>query len=102
MTLLRRAQSVLIAALATCLAAGCAHVPSGPVEVVRTVEVKVPVAVACPALADIGADPAYVDSPEALRAAPDIYEATRLLIAGRAQRMQRLAEYAAAKLSCTF
>lgn len=102
MTLLRSPLRVLIAAVAACVAAGCAHVSSEPREVVRTVEVKVPVPVACPALAAIGPDPAYADNPEALRAAPDIYESTRLLIAGRAQRMQRLAEYAAASLSCSF
>ncbi|WP_426019074.1 hypothetical protein [Brevundimonas sp. DWR2-3-1b1] len=58
-----------------------------PEPVVQIVEVKVPVAVACSP--DIGPEPAYVDTPEAIAMAPDIFARTVLLIAGRVQRIAR-------------
>lgn len=65
---------------------------------VRTVRVEVPVAVPC--AADPGPDPAFVDTAEALRAAGDIFDKVRLLLAGRDQRDARLAELGAAVAGC--
>ena len=58
-----------------------------PEPVVQIVEVKVPVAIACDP--DIGPEPAYVDTPEAIAAAPDIFARTVLILAGRVQRIAR-------------
>lgn len=55
--------------------------------VVQIVEVKVPVAIPCDP--DIGPEPAYVDTPEAIAMAPDIFARTVLLLAGRVQRIAR-------------
>lgn len=60
---------------------------TAPEPVVQIVEVKVPVAVACSP--DIGPEPAYVDTAEAIAAAPDIFARTVLLVAGRVQRIAR-------------
>ena len=74
--------------LSALLMAGCAPTPRpAPEPVVQIVEVKVPVAVACSP--DIGPDPAYVDTPEAIAMAPDIFARAVLLLAGRAQRIAR-------------
>lgn len=67
--------------------ASCAGVPKPPPEpVVQIVEVKVPVPVRC--VPDLGPEPAYADTNEALAAA-DIFEAVKLLLAGREQRIAR-------------
>ena len=63
-----------------------------------TKEVRVPVPVAC--AASPGPDPAFSDTPEALRAAADLFEQVKLLLAGRAQRDARLAELKAAVAGC--
>jgi hypothetical protein len=63
-----------------------------------TREVKVPVAVKCSA--DPGPAPPYVDTAEALKAAPDLFERVKLLLAGRLQRMAREAELVAANAGC--
>lgn len=63
-----------------------------------TKEVKVPVPVAC--AVSPGPDPAFSDTPEALRAAADIFEQAKLLLAGRAQRDGRIAELKAAVAGC--
>lgn len=73
-----------------------------PEPVIKTVEVKVATPVPCPALAKLGAEPSYPDSDAAIGAAPDIFEASRLLSAGRLMRIKRLAEYGAAKVACVF
>lgn len=52
-----------------------------------TTEVQVPVSVPCDP--DIGPEPAYVVTPEAVAAAPDIYALTVLLLAERLQRVSR-------------
>lgn len=65
---------------------GCSKPPL-PEPVVVYQEVRVPVAVACDP--DIGPEPAYVDTPEAIAAAPDIFARTVLLVAGRVQRIAR-------------
>lgn len=74
--------------LSALLVAGCSSTPKpAPEPVVRIVEVKVPVAVACSP--DIGPEPAYVDTPGAIATAPDIFARTVLLLAGRVQRIAR-------------
>ena len=74
--------------LSALLLASCGTTATtAPESVVRIVEVKVPVAIACDP--DIGPEPAYVDTPEAVAAAPDIFARTVLLVAGRIQRIAR-------------
>lgn len=93
-------RGAVAALLATTLAA-CAHVPtSDPEPVIITKEVKVPVPVPCAALGKLASEPAYVDSGEALQAATDIFQQAKLLLAGRIQRIQRLAEYVEARKAC--
>lgn len=68
--------------------AACAARPADPI--LKTVEVKLPVPVACP---DRRApQPNYPDTAEALAAAPDLFERVKLLLAGRELRDQRLKE----------
>ena len=70
------------------LLASCSTTPKpAPEPVVQIVEVKVPVAIACSP--EIGPEPAYVDTPEAIAMAPDIFARTVLLVAGRVQRIAR-------------
>ncbi|PZQ62619.1 MAG: hypothetical protein DI570_09960 [Phenylobacterium zucineum] len=84
------------ALLFACLAlAGC-QTPGEPRIVSK--EVKVPVPVAC--ASDPPPEPAYSDTPEALRAAADVFEQVKLLLAGRAQRDARLAELKASIAGC--
>lgn len=74
--------------LSALLLASCNSTPRpAPEPVVQIVEVKVPVAIACDP--DIGPEPAYVDTPEAIAIAPDIFARTVLLLAGRVQRIAR-------------
>ncbi|MFS0710392.1 hypothetical protein [Brevundimonas phoenicis] len=76
---------LIVAAL---LLASCGSTPKvTPEPVVQIVEVKVPVAIPCDP--DIGPEPAYVDTPEAIALAPDIFARTVLLVAGRLQRIAR-------------
>jgi hypothetical protein len=82
----------IVAALAL---AACAS-PGEPKVTVR--EVQVPVAVKC--ASDPGPQPAYADSDSALKAAPDLYERVKLLVAGRLQRIAREAELIAANSGC--
>jgi len=85
--------------LIACLLAlsACAPRPA-PEPIVKTVEVQVPVAVPC--RPDIGPEPVYADSPEALAAAPDVFEAMKLRIVGRGQRIARGAVLIAAIEGC--
>lgn len=88
---------VAIAALAL---AGCAHTPEPEI---RTVEVKVPVddpACAREAVARLGAAPAYPDTPEAIRAAHNLFERVKLLLAGRELRIAREAALKDALEAC--
>lgn len=88
---------VAIAALAL---AGCAHTPEPEI---RTVEVKVPVddpACAREAVARLGAAPAYPDTPEAIRAAPNLFERVKILLAGRELRIAREAALKDALEAC--
>ncbi|MBL8773343.1 MAG: hypothetical protein JNK30_18310 [Phenylobacterium sp.] len=86
--------------LVACLAlipvlASCASAPAPRIEY-REVKVAVPVKCA----ADPGPSPAYSDTPEALRAAGDMLEKVKLLLAGRKQRDARILELEAASSAC--
>ncbi|WP_297803373.1 hypothetical protein [uncultured Brevundimonas sp.] len=72
-----------------------------PTVITKTeyVEVKVPVPVPC--TVNIGPAPEYADTAEAVQAAPDIFEAVKLLLAGREQRIAREAVTTAALSGCT-
>ena len=89
------------AALALTGCAGRQHLDT-PEPVIKTLEVKVAVPVACPALAKLGPEPTYDDTDAALKSAGDIFESTRLLLKGRIQRTERLAAFGAARIACTF
>jgi hypothetical protein len=91
---------ILCAAL--CLAAAaCASNQVRPSEpIIKTVVVKVPVPEPCPALEKLGPEPAYPDTDEALRKAPNIFEQVKLLLAGRAMRAVRAAAVAEALAIC--
>jgi hypothetical protein len=81
--------------LGALLLAGCAT--AEPRIVIK--EVKVPVPVVCATKA--GPDPAFSDTPEALRAAADLFEQVKLLLAGRNQRDARIAELKADNAGCS-
>lgn len=94
-----------IAILAACLAlAACGTTRiERPEPIIRTVEVKVPVddpACAREAVARLGADPAYPDTPEAIRAALNLFERVKLLLAGRELRIAREAALKDALEAC--
>lgn len=94
-----------IAILAACLAlAACGTTRiERPEPIIRTVEVKVPVddpACAREAVARLGEAPAYPDTPEALRAAPNLFERVKLLLAGRELRIAREAALKDALEAC--
>ena len=81
------------------LLAACQTAPkTRPEPVVRTVEVQVPIAVACP----VEEPPvvAYPDSRAAIRSAPNIAERARLYAAGRPLREAAEAELRAALRAC--
>lgn len=80
---MRRLALIPILALAAC--------GGTPKPDVRTVEVKVPVAVKC-VPEGLKAAPAYPDTDMALKAAPGAADRYQLLAAGRLLRSQRLAE----------
>jgi len=90
----------MIARVFACLGllalAACATTPPAPQIVTKTVQVAVPVA-CTPA---IGAAPAYPDTDAALKAAPDVYQRVKLLVAGRLERITREAELTAALGAC--
>lgn len=56
--------------------------------------------IANPCRVSVGPAPAYADAPEALRQAPDVFEAMKLRAAGRAQRQAREAVLQAALDGC--
>jgi hypothetical protein len=90
------ARILIWAAMASALAA-CGTTPR-PEPRVEIREVRIPVAVPC--AKDPGPTPAFSDTTEALRAAGDIFEKVKLLLAGRDQRDARLAEVTAAIEGC--
>lgn len=87
-----------LALAAVVLALGGCATTQAPEPRLAVQKVEVPIAVAC--AADPGPEPAYADSPEALRQAGDIFERVKLLLAGRAQRDARLAELKGAVAGC--
>lgn len=91
----------LITLLGVVALAACAPTPRPEPQIV-TKEVKVQVPVPCAALADLGPEPIYADTEEALAGAPNIAELAKLYAKGRIQRIKRLAEYGAVKASCVF
>lgn len=93
MTAFRLILFTLAFALAAC---GGERPPIEPI--VRTVRVEVPVAVPC--AAKVGARPDYPDGDDAVRAAPDLLERVKLLLAGREMRRAREAELEAALGGC--
>lgn len=103
MTARRTVVAAFCAILAATGLAGCATTPHEPPEpVVRTVEVKVAQPVPCPALAELGPEPDYPDTDEAIRNAAGVGDLAKLYAQGRLMRAQRLSEYAAAKVGCIF
>ena len=76
--------------------AACATTPPAPQIVTKTVQVAVPVACK-PAL---NPPPAYPDTDAALKAAPDVYQRVKLLVAGRLLRIAREAELTAGLSAC--
>jgi hypothetical protein len=80
-------------ALAVCLTSACTAcaTKAPPEPVIRTVEVKVPVPVACVPKA-LGDPTIYVDTDAALKSAAGPEDRFQLLAAGRIQRNQRLAQ----------
>lgn len=94
---------ILVAALALALW-GCSsgRPQTVPEPIVERVEVKVPTPVPCPALSRLGPEPAYPDTDEAIAKATSLGELAALYAMGRLKRVQRLAEYAAAKGACVF
>lgn len=84
-------------ALLALLALAACNTTQPRVEI-RTVEVKVPVPVAC--VIDV-ADPIYSDSNEALTTAPDLFERVKLLLAGREERDAHDAVERAARSGCS-
>lgn len=100
---LRLIQNAALLAGATTLAAGCATAPVEPSEPqIRNVIVNVPTPVPCPALAQLGDDPAYPDTDAAIRAAESMAELALLYATGRKMRIQRLKEYSATAAACDF
>jgi hypothetical protein len=74
---------------------GCATAPR---EIVRTVEVQVPVTVPCAQA--LPPEPSWFDTADKLRAAPNHDERVRLLLLGRMQRIQRITDLAASLAGC--
>jgi hypothetical protein len=88
-------QAAILAAVAL---AGCST-PRPPEPIIRTVEVRVPVMVRCePHLTPA---PAYPDDAASLRAAPDVFRAAQLVMAGRVLRDARITELQAALEACS-
>ena len=75
---------------------GCATPGAEPV--IRTVEVNKPVPVKCKP--NIGPEPTYPDSDEALAHAADVFAGVQLLSAGRLLRIAREVELMAALRAC--
>jgi hypothetical protein len=87
--------TILILAASVALAACETPGRTPPLEII---EVPIPMTVKC--AEKLGPAPAYPDTPEALRAAPNIFERTKLLLRGRALRDARAAELTAAIAGC--
>lgn len=88
----------IAAPLAALLLASCEHVPERVVD--RPVYVEVLVPVSTPCVPDPLPELPYPDTDEALAAAPNIWEAAKLVMAGRLMRIQREVEYRIALAGC--
>lgn len=88
----------ILAAAALLSLAACATPtrPLAPQIVTKTVDVVVPVA----CKPDVGPAQAYPDTDAALKAAPDVYQRVKLLVAGRLLRIAREAELSAGLTAC--
>lgn len=94
---------IVVLLMAALTLSGCATDGQTRLEPeVRTVEVKVPTPVPCPALERLGPEPTYPDTDAAIQSAETIGDLAALYAAGRKLRVQRLSEYLAAKTSCIF
>lgn len=82
------------------LLTGCGVTTNPPEPEIRTVEVRVPVPQPCPAIQELGDEPTFPDTDEALRTAPDLFTRVQLMAQGRLLRIARLAQYRAARASC--
>lgn len=89
-----KAATYLLIFLVASILFGCADVP-----VPKEVDVPVPTPVYC--TPNLGPEPAYPDTDEALKAAPNIFEAAKLLVEGRLMRIQRDTEKSAALKACS-
>lgn len=76
--------------------AACSTKPSPQIQI-QPIEVLIPVPISCNVEV---AEPVYYDSPEALEAAPDLFEAMKLRIAGRGQVRDEVRELRAALEVC--
>lgn len=89
-------RTICLAALALATLTACGSNPKPePRIITRTVEV--PVSVPC---AVSVTEPTFPDTDEALAGAADIFEAAKLVMAGRLMRMAALGEYRAAVKGC--
>lgn len=86
-----------VSVLAVCFTCVACSTPREPA--IRTVEVKVPIPTPC--AAKPGPAPNYPDSDAALKGAPNLAEALKLLLAGRVLRIGREAELEAAVKGCS-
>jgi hypothetical protein len=71
---------------------------SAPEPIVQMVEVQVPVSVPCNV--QVGADPDYPDTDEALKNAPSVMARVQLMVGGRLMRIKREVELNAAIAGC--
>lgn len=82
---------IMAAGLAACLSLAACATTTPPEPAVKIVEVRVPVPISC-VPKDLGPEPTYVDTNEALKSAAGPEDRYQLLAAGRVQRKQRSAE----------
>lgn len=91
---------VILAALSL---TACGGQQSRPEPVIKVVEVKVPVddpACAREAVAELGEAPVYPDDATGLKAAADLFERVKLLLAARELRTVREAQLHGALIAC--
>lgn len=88
---------LVIALTVGCVSLAACATPSEPRIVTK--EVRVPIPVACAAKPP--PEQPFSDTPEALRAAGDLFEKVKLLLTGRAQRDARLYELRASVAGCS-
>lgn len=91
---------IVLPLLAALVACKTTNEPVEPRVVIQVQKEQVPVP--CPALGLLGPEPAYPDTPEAIDKAETPGALAGLYVQGRWLRIQRLAEYEAAKTACLF